>query len=86
MESAPTLEEVLDSLERRIAAKDREIHRLRDELARKEIYVRELRAILRDHQGRFEAWDQRLRRLEAGISPTRRPSSSSGSGKDTCPP
>lgn len=86
METAEFLEESLDRLERLAAAKDLEIQRLRAELARKDIFLRELRSILQDHKGRFETWERRLRRLEAGLITSPPPSSSSESGTDTCPP
>jgi hypothetical protein len=89
---AESLDEALSCLERLIAARDAEIQRLRAELAHKDLFVRELRAILRDHQVRFETWERRLRRIEAGLLPGEPAptspllSSLSGSGKDTYRP
>jgi hypothetical protein len=89
---AESLDDALSCLERLVAAQDGEIQRLRAELAHKDLFVRELRAILREHQTRFETWERRLRRIEAGLLPgdaaptSPPPSSSSESGKGTCPP
>lgn len=75
MDSTEALAESLDRLERLTAAKEAEIRRLRSELELSEMLVRELRTLLREHQERFEVWEQRLSRLEAGIIPNRPPSS-----------
>lgn len=77
MDSTEALAQSLDRLERLTASKEAEVRRLRSELERSEMLVHELRSILYEHQDRFEVWEKRLSRLEAGLTPNRPPSSSS---------
>lgn len=85
MDWPESLADSLDLLERAASAKDAEIHRLRAEIEMKAILINELRGLLRAQAERFHDYDRRLTALERCLPTNRPPSSSSGSGKDTCP-
>lgn len=58
----------LDRVERLLAAKESEILRLKTELALKTLYVEELQATLESQAREMEAFDARLRRMEASAA------------------
>jgi septal ring factor EnvC (AmiA/AmiB activator) len=73
-EHTNTFDGEADRLERVIASKESEIQRLRTELALKTLYVDELQATLDAQARELEAFDARLRRMEANRNPLPRQS------------
>jgi uncharacterized coiled-coil protein SlyX len=73
-EHTNTFDGEADRLERVIASKESEIQRLKTELALKTLYVDELQATLDAQARELEAFDARLRRMEANRNPPARQS------------